>query len=228
MGGLSSVTVAELMVENALPDTVTDHGSICQRCGARANVVNTARWHAFADVVVLKIDRTLSEKKGSHWRSRKDARTVMVQEVLTVESKLYKLKAAIVHMGQGANCGHYVTWIVNGRDFVQYNDESATKHPQLPSFVHRNAVMLVYERISTEPQVATAQNITSESDTVAEHPSLSILSPTAVNIKHEGLLEGFCKKRSAQYLYLLVRVIVPILAFCFCRIEIDRHNDFAC
>ena len=186
MGGLSSVIVAELIVENALPVTVTDHASFCQQCGARANVVSTVGWHAFGDVVVLKIDRTLWEKKGNRWRSRKDARTVTVQDVLTVESKLYKLQAAIVHMGQGADCGHYVTWIVNGRDFVQYNDESATKHPQLPSFVHRDAVMLVYERINTEPQVATAQNIASESGTVAEHLSLSIRSPTAI----KGPLEG--------------------------------------
>ena len=132
-GGLSSVTVEELIAENASPGTIADHASICAKCGARANVEHAVHWKDFSKVAVLKIDRTLWEQHGDRWRSRKDARAVTIQAVLTLDSKMYKLKAAVVHMGQAMISGHYVTWVVDGKGYIQWNDMCATNHAQFPS-----------------------------------------------------------------------------------------------
>ena len=157
VGGGVEPTSLQRLLDHHLEACVVESDSVedtCPKCKTTCHVLHAhlVRRCEHCDMMGIVLKRGLLN--GSMSR-----RVVKIDDLLWIAGKKFRLSSLVVNLG--GEGGHYIAWARSRQGYHIYNDATTLffRSQVSPDIVDTNAVMAVYEALSTHATVISTTNI---------------------------------------------------------------------
>lgn len=148
-------TLEELIQNYNNENEIMDY--LCEACKTKSKQIEKRNFQIPKNVkfLIIYFNRGFSIGNNENPQTYKDFCQITFDKLLQIESRQYKLKGWIDHLGDNLNAGHYISTIEmknneKADSFYEFNDESVKEITKLERklIANKKVVLWIWEKIN--------------------------------------------------------------------------------